>query len=606
MMKRPFQADARTRRRRGVSALALAGLAIAGPALADGEAMSTAPGAAAPPPAAVAASPTTQPSETMVINLIRLLVKQGVITQAAADALIHQAEVETQQARAAAQASGAQASAVQAAPPPGVIRVPYVPEVVKNEIKDDVKKDVLAQAKAEGWANPHQLPGWLGQVQFFGDLRFRDEFDFYSSNNIPQLIDYNTFNNSGPTDINANTNPNGLPFLNTTQNRINQLSIRARLGVKFEPADWITLTFRLGSGQDNGPVSLTQLLGNDFGKKEIWLDQAYMTLSPGHLGSLNLGRMPNPFLHTDLLYDDNLEFDGVAAITSQRIGDEGFSVFGSGGAFPLGYVAGAFPTDSAVKVPDSTQWLFAIQAGAQYKPTETGWSVRGAVAFYDYDKVRGQLSAPCPIYDGTKQCSTDSSRPAYMHKGNTLFLIRDIIPNPASPLNYAQPQFAGLSYNYQEFDALAQFEAPLFGDIRGLITAEYVRNLAYDPSSWMNNPLLTPVTNFNVNPNGTNGNYQSGPNAYNVQLTIGYLNPVHRGDWNFQIGYKYIQPDALIDAFDSNDYHLGGTNAKGYYIIASYYFAKNTWVDGRWFSANEVYGPPLAIDVLQLELQTRF
>ena len=49
-----------------------------------------------------------------------------------------------------------------------------------------------------------------------------------------------------------------------------------------------------------------------------------------------------------------------------------------------------------------------------------------------------------------------------------------------------------------------------------------------------------------------------------------------------------------------------GLNAKGYYISASYFFANNTWVDGRWFSANEVYGPPLAIDVLQLELNTRF
>jgi hypothetical protein len=51
---------------------------------------------------------------------------------------------------------------------------------------------------------------------------------------------------------------------------------------------------------------------------------------------------------------------------------------------------------------------------------------------------------------------------------------------------------------------------------------------------------------------------------------------------------------------------MGGTNTKGYYIIANYYFAKNTWIDGRWFSATEVFGPPLAIDVLQLELQTKF
>jgi hypothetical protein len=597
MTTRPFQSRVRPRRLISVSALAaaIAAGAFAGPALADGEAMATAPAAQAPAPTA------SQPSEIMVINLIRLLVKQGVITQAAADALVQQAEAETQQARAAAQASAALAP-----PPPGVIRVPYVPEVVRNQIKEDVKKDVMAQAKAEGWASPHALPGWLGQVQFFGDLRFRDEFDFYSQNNVAQFIDYNTFNNSGPIDINANTNPNGLPFLNTRQNRLDQLSIRARLGVRFEPADWVALTFRLGSGQDNGPVSLTQILGSDFQKKAIWLDQAYLTLSPGHFGSLNFGRMPNPFAHTDLLFDDNLEFDGVSVASDQPTPIDGLRVSGAAGVFPVGYIDKGFPTYAAEKVPDSTKWLYAVQGGAEYKSSETGWAVRGAVAFYDYDNVAGQLSAPCPLYDGTRNCTTDLSRSAYMQKGNTLFLIRNILPNPASPLNYAQPQFVGLSYNYREIDALAEFETPLFNDIRGLLTADFVHNLAYDPARILNNPLLTPVTNFNVAANGGLGAYQSGPNAYNIRVMFGHLHPGARGDWNFQIGYKYIEPDALIDAFNSNDFHMGGANAKGYYIIANYYFAKNTWVDGRWFSANEVYGPPLAIDVLQLELQTRF
>src|SRR5579859_1070712 len=606
MMIRPFQAGARARWRRGVSALALGlgGLAIIGPAWADSEAMSTAP-AATPAPPAPAAAPATQPSEIMVINLIRLLVKQGVITQAAADALVQQAEAEAQQARAAASAPAVQA---QLPPPPaGVIRIPYVPEVVRNQIKEDVKKDVMAQAKAEGWASPRALPAWLGQVQLFGDLRFRDEFDLYSQNNIAQFIDYNTFNNSGPIDINANTNPNGLPFVNTRQNRLNQFSIRARFGVKFEPTDWITLTFRLGSGQDNGPVSLTQLLGSDFQKKNIWLDQAYLTLSPGTYGSLNFGRMPDLFMHTDLLFDDNLEFDGALALTDQPTPIDGLRVFGAAGVFPLGYVGGAFPTFASNKVADSTKWLFAFQAGAQYKSSETGWSVRGAVSFYDYDNVEGQLSDPCPLYNGTKNCDTDSSRSAYMQKGNTLFLIRNILPNPsAAPGFTAEPQFAGLSYNYHEIDAVAELETPLFNDIRALVTADYVRNLAYDPARILSNPLLSPVTNFNVGANGTTGVYQSGANAYNVRLMFGNLHPSARGDWNFQVGYKYIEPDALIDAYDSNDYHMGGTNAKGYYLIANYYLAKNTWVDGRWFSANEVYGPPLAIDVLQIELQTRF
>jgi hypothetical protein len=51
---------------------------------------------------------------------------------------------------------------------------------------------------------------------------------------------------------------------------------------------------------------------------------------------------------------------------------------------------------------------------------------------------------------------------------------------------------------------------------------------------------------------------------------------------------------------------MGGTNAKGYYVFGNFAFYKNTWASLRWFSANQVYGPPLAIDVLQLELNAAF
>ena len=85
-----------------------------------------------------------------------------------------------------------------------------------------------------------------------------------------------------------------------------------------------------------------------------------------------------------------------------------------------------------------------------------------------------------------------------------------------------------------------------------------------------------------------------------------FPHPATRGDWNVTAGYRYIQPDAVIDAFNDHDFHQGGTNAKGYYILVNYFFANNAWLSGRWFSANEVYGPPLAIDVMQLDLNAAF
>lgn len=145
---------------------------------------------------------------------------------------------------------------------------------------------------------------------------------------------------------------------------------------------------------------------------------------------------------------------------------------------------------------------------------------------------------------------------------------------------------------------------PLWGTQRLLLTGDFARNFGFTPQNLIN----TPLNNYDVC-SGTPpciGPYKSGPNAFMARLLVGNPRPGVAGDWNITAGYKYIEPDAVLDAFNDHDFHGGGANAKGYFIYASYFFANNTWVDGRWYSANEVYGPPLAIDILQLELNTRF
>ena len=79
-----------------------------------------------------------------------------------------------------------------------------------------------------------------------------------------------------------------------------------------------------------------------------------------------------------------------------------------------------------------------------------------------------------------------------------------------------------------------------------------------------------------------------------------------KGDWMEFAGYKYIEPDAMPDGYNDSSFHLGGTNARGYFIGAGYAFDKNVFGQLRWSSSKEVYGAPLSIDVLQLELNARF
>jgi hypothetical protein len=194
--------------------------------------------------------------------------------------------------------------------------------------------------------------------------------------------------------------------------------------------------------------------------------------------------------------------------------------------------------------------------------------------------------------------------PGFMQKGNTLFLLRNIIPDPNNPLTYAQPQFAGLLFKYNELDALSTFDLTLAPKEHLVITGDYVRNVAYNGSLEYRYAAqgVYPVTNYD----STSRSLESGPNAFMGQVLYGEPDPRERWEWNIVGGYKYLQPDAVIDAFNDNYFHLGGTNAKGYFVKGSVGLYHNTWLQASWFSADQVYGPPLAIDVLQVDLYTAF
>ena len=91
-----------------------------------------------------------------------------------------------------------------------------------------------------------------------------------------------------------------------------------------------------------------------------------------------------------------------------------------------------------------------------------------------------------------------------------------------------------------------------------------------------------------------------------ARLTVGNPQILHRWDWSVNAGYKYLESDAVIDAFTDPDFGLGGTNLKGYILGGSLGLADNVWATVRWMSANNIGGAPYAVDVIQLDLNARF
>ncbi|NVZ17059.1 MULTISPECIES: putative porin [unclassified Pseudomonas] len=544
-----------------------------------------------------ATAATAAPSENATINLIRLLVQQGVLKQEQADGLIAQAEKEARQARQASTATAVAAGPVAA---PGDVRVQYVPAAVRDQIRDQVKAEVMATAKQENWAQPNTFPEWVSRISFDGDIRLRDESRYFSGNNSNEIVDYAKLNDSGPYDVNKNTNTKLPPLLNTREDRENLFRLRARLGMKAVISPEWTAGIRLGTGNDNNPVSTTQTLGGGFGKKDIWLDQGYLTWKTTDYMTLTAGRFANPFYSTDMMYSGDLNFDGVAAIFNHKLNSD-WGLFGTLGAFPVEYSPDTATTNGFDKDESENKWLFGGQIGADWKINRSN-SLKGSMAYYHFGDIQGERSSPCSPWAGQPACDTDGTRLAFMQKGNSVFLLRDITPNPATPGLTPQPQFVGLASKFNVLDLNLAWDSELPEDLKLRSQTNFIHNLAYDKGEMLKRSEGQIVNNLN-----SDGEFESGGNALLVQFTLGSaLEMRKKGDWNVLAGYKYIQPDALPDGFNDSSFHLGGTNAKGYFIGANYGLDKNIYASARWLSASEVYGAPFEVDVMQLELNTRF
>ena len=241
------------------------------------------PASATPPPAGPEASASASPSQNVTINLINLMVKRGLITKEDAAGLIKQAELEAAEAHdqamvsqaAASQAQSATAASGPAAASPGgtassasadtdddTVHVAYVPDVVKNQIRDEVKADVMKQAKDEHWAAADTTPDWVHRFHVTGDIRVRYEGDLFPDGNATgQITNFNAINTGAPFDVNTATLKSGLtPSYNVDQNR-NRFRLRARIGAGIDLGENFYAGMRIGTGSDNQPVSENQTPG---------------------------------------------------------------------------------------------------------------------------------------------------------------------------------------------------------------------------------------------------------------------------------------------------------------------------------------------------------
>jgi hypothetical protein len=517
-----------------------------------------------------------------VINLLQALVDKGLLTREQAQALVKQA-----QDKAAADAAR-NAAAPPAPDEQNAVRVPYVPQIVKDEIsrqvaaevKPEVVQSVVAEAKSERWGVPGALPEWIARVHPFGDFTLRGQADMYGADN-GLVLDYNGINAAGGIGKDSN------PYLDSTENR-DRLRVRARLGLEADLTPHLTSVVRLSTGSLTDPSSESPTLG-DYGQRlSVGFDQAYVRWNSSVADTLSAvtaegGRFDSPwYAPTELVYARDLQFEGLSS--TGRLG------FGSGGP-DRSHVFLTLAAVPMLEVPDlisEDKWLYGAQLGTNLRFADGSRHLRLAAAYYDFLHVQGVRNTP----DSTL---TNVTAPAFIRYGNTVF---DISNNTTD----STVNLFALASQFRLIDLAATYEVG-FDRYTVALTGEAVRNIGYNLAQ------IEALTQSTI-PSPQN-------RAYVAEASFGDPTVLHFGEWRARVGYRYVQADAVIDAWTDADFHGGGTNAAGYYLWMDVGLATNTWLRARYLSGNEINangivepGPTgllrYGLDVLQVDLNTRF
>jgi hypothetical protein len=612
--------------RRELAASAAVILALAGPAAAQDDV-----GSPARRPT-VSRNAALSPNAT--VNLINLLVKQGVLSDEQAAALVKQADDEAYVARQAVSTATSRAddatktatTAANAVSPPGTKRVTYVPEIVKQQLREDLKKEVMEKAQKEGWASPGLYPEWAQRIRFYGDVRMRYEADFFPKGNDPtRAVNFNAINTGSPYDTGqANLYP--WPTYDVDQDR-NRARLRARLGLDADLFNGFSAGLRIGTGDSNAPISFNSTLGGsggNFSKYAIWLDRAFIKYNAWNDLTLQAGRFDNPFFSsTDLVYHRDLGFDGFAAQARYEVWP-GIAPFVVGGAFPI------YNTDLNVgssldwttlnpsfgKAPSHDKWMFGGQVGANIR-IAPDIDLTFAGAYYDFTNVQGRMSSACLVATTQDFCDTDLTRPSFAQRGNTYIPLRNILFNTNFNLGPAGTQalyqYFGLASDFRDVVVSAKLDLAHFDPIHIVLDGEYVRNVAWNRDDIAAKVLTYSDSSIPLGPTAACVNATSCPQIYTGgnqgfmgRMTVGHPKLQQLWDWSAFVGYKYLESDAVIDAFTDSDFGLGGTNLKGYFVGGNLGLGPNTWLTARWMSANQVAGAPYAVDVFQLDLNAKF
>ena len=100
---------------------------------------------------------------------------------------------------------------------------------------------------------------------------------------------------------------------------------------------------------------------------------------------LKLGRMPNPFVVGDLVWDADLGFEGATSSWTM------YSLKSSGAGVIASFMAGAFPIQE-VELSQQDKWLYSMEASLNWQQANQN-KLRAAIGYFAFDNIAGEKIA---------------------------------------------------------------------------------------------------------------------------------------------------------------------------------------------------------------------
>jgi hypothetical protein len=369
------------------------------------------------------------------------------------------------------------------------------------------KQELQREALIEKVKSHDKLLETLQRISWFGDMRLRYEI-------VDRASDNSTANDADG-------------HLDTDRARI-----RFRFGARAHVYEDLDFVFRLSTGGDTASTSGNTTLDGTFGNEAISLNLAYGSWELMNGLIVQGGKVKNPFMKSEVVWDNDVNPEGLSQIYQQKLGDT-----------TLQFVAGQYiveETDRKNNIDSDDVILLAWQAQLHQK-TKAG-KFKFAVAWYDYHHLTDQGSAI------TKQLgSGDGQR-------NSQVTGTDVNTT-----------------NMQTLDFMADWSSPI-GSKHGNLFYEYAVNTSADA------------------PAGNNTIAQDLDTAWQLGFKFGDKRVKKAGQWQIKTLYRVVQQDAVFYALTDSSFHQGGTNAKGIELGAKYAIRKGMQLGYTFFNTTNERG----------------